>query len=60
MELDRRSDSNAYSAIASSQDSKQLVNDFQNALSLLKDARPGKISPDEAVAENLIVNHNEE
>ena len=49
----------AKSATGVSHDSKQLVNDFESALSLLKDGRPGKLSPDEAVMEQLIVNHNQ-
>ena len=60
-QVSRRKDDG--SAISQS-DSSKLVDDFTAALGLLngnasKDARPGKIQPDEAVTENLIVNHDQ-
>ena len=45
---------------AISTESRKLVQDFENALSLLKDGttRPEALSPDETVTENLIVSHS--
>jgi len=47
-------------AIVSSKENKNkhLVSDFENAMNLLKDVRPGVLSPDEE--EHLIVDHRQD
>ena len=42
---------------SSTHNNRKLVSDFESALNLLKDARPGVLSPDEAVTEHLVVRH---